>query len=122
MDFYFFHEFLQNTVDKLVQRANASLLVGTSSWKEQFMEAITVNGGKFEKLLRVLKQFNKGMDLNFAYMFTGDDEGEDGEERAPSCGDYVMHFLTIFWKVIFAFVPPTGKWNGKDDYSKETQD
>ncbi|VEL15402.1 unnamed protein product [Protopolystoma xenopodis] len=20
-----------------------------------------------------------------------------------------MHFLTIFWKVLFAFVPPTGK-------------
>lgn len=33
----------QNTVDKLVQRANASLVVGSSSWKEQFIEAITVN-------------------------------------------------------------------------------
>lgn len=40
---------LQNTVDKLVQRANASLLIGTSSWKEQFVEALTVNAGK-EKL------------------------------------------------------------------------
>jgi solute carrier family 8 (sodium/calcium exchanger) len=27
----------------LVQRANASLVVGSSSWKEQFIEAITVN-------------------------------------------------------------------------------
>jgi hypothetical protein len=36
----------QNTVDKLVQRANASLLIGTSSWKEQFIEAITVSPGK----------------------------------------------------------------------------
>lgn len=35
----------QNTVDKLVQRANASIMVGTSSWKEQFIEAITVSGG-----------------------------------------------------------------------------
>lgn len=48
-----FHEFqhiafmLQNTVDKLVQRANASILIGTSSWKEQFIEAITVSPGKF---------------------------------------------------------------------------
>jgi hypothetical protein len=38
---------LQNTVDKLVQRANASILIGTSSWKEQFIEAITVSPGKF---------------------------------------------------------------------------
>lgn len=36
----------QNTVDKLVQRANASLLIGTSSWKEQFIEAVTVSAGK----------------------------------------------------------------------------
>lgn len=37
---------LQNTVDKLVQRANASILIGTSSWKEQFREALTVSAGK----------------------------------------------------------------------------
>lgn len=35
----------QNTVDKLVQRANASLLIGTSSWKEQFIDALTVSAG-----------------------------------------------------------------------------
>ena len=37
---------LQNTVDKLVQRANASFVVGTSSWKEQFIEALTVSAGE----------------------------------------------------------------------------
>lgn len=35
----------QNTVDKLVQRANASLLIGTSSWKEQFIDALQVSAG-----------------------------------------------------------------------------
>ena len=38
-----------------------------------------------------------------------DEDGEDAEDKLPSCMDYVMHFLTIFWKVMFAFVPPTGK-------------
>ncbi|VDP80157.1 unnamed protein product [Echinostoma caproni] len=38
---------------------------------------------------------------------TGDDE-----EKLPSCMDYVMHFLTVFWKVLFAFVPPTDYWGG----------
>ncbi|XP_055905967.1 sodium/calcium exchanger 1 isoform X2 [Eupeodes corollae] len=77
----------KNTVDKLVQKANASLLLGTSSWKEQFTEALTVSAGD-------------------------DDEGEggggeEGDEPSPTCGDYIMHFLTVFWKVLFAFIPPT---------------
>ncbi|KAI9560959.1 hypothetical protein GHT06_011915 [Daphnia sinensis] len=76
----------KNTVDKLVQRANASLVVGSSSWKEQFIEAITVN--------------------------PSDDEDEDGEAKMPSCGDYVLHFLTLFWKILFAFVPPTDMSDG----------
>ncbi|XP_076283356.1 sodium/calcium exchanger 3 isoform X3 [Lasioglossum baleicum] len=73
----------KNTVDKLVQRANASILLGTSSWREQFTEALTVSGGDEE-------------------------EGEGaGEAAAPSTMDYLMHSVTIFWKVLFAFVPPT---------------
>jgi len=45
---------------------------------------------------------------------TGEDDDDDecGEEKLPSCFDYVMHFLTVFWKVMFAFVPPTDYWNG----------
>lgn len=45
----------QNTVDKLVQRANASLLIGTSSWKEQFMEAWTVSPGN-----HIISELNPG--------------------------------------------------------------
>ena len=41
-----------------------------------------------------------------------DDEEDSGEEHLPSCFDYIMHFLTVFWKVLFAFVPPTEYWNG----------
>lgn len=46
--------------------------------------------------------------------FLGEDDDDDecGEEKLPSCFDYVMHFLTVFWKVLFAFVPPTEYWNG----------
>ncbi|KAH0566674.1 hypothetical protein KQX54_003132 [Cotesia glomerata] len=76
----------KNTVDKLVQRANASIILGTSSWKEQFTEALTVSGGDDD-----------------------DDAEADAEGRVstPSTADYLMHSLTIFWKVLFAFVPPT---------------
>ncbi|XP_051507397.1 sodium/calcium exchanger 3-like isoform X3 [Myxocyprinus asiaticus] len=77
----------KSTVDKLIKKTNLALVVGTNSWKEQFMEAITVSAGD-------------------------EDEDEGGEERLPSCFDYVMHFLTVFWKVLFACVPPTDYWNG----------
>lgn len=43
------------------------------------------------------------------YYVSGDDDEEESEEKLPSCMDYVMHFLTLFWKVIFALIPPTGK-------------
>ena len=36
---------IQNTVDKLLKKANVSLAVGTSSWREQFIEAVTVSAG-----------------------------------------------------------------------------
>lgn len=47
-----------------------------------------------------------------------DDEGEEGEEEGsekgeaepPSCMDYVMHFITVPWKLAFALIPPTGKF------------
>ncbi|KAG8179883.1 hypothetical protein JTE90_017415 [Oedothorax gibbosus] len=57
--------------------------VGTCSWREQLLEVITVSAGE-----------------------------EDGGGM-PSWSDYVMHFFTIFWKALFAFVPPTdclGGW------------
>uniref|UniRef100_A0A672JW15 Sodium/calcium exchanger 1-like n=2 Tax=Sinocyclocheilus grahami TaxID=75366 RepID=A0A672JW15_SINGR len=78
----------KNTVDKLIKKTNLALLVGSNSWRDQFIEAITVSAGE------------------------DDDDEECGEEKLPSCFDYVMHFLTVFWKVLFAFVPPTDYWNG----------
>ncbi|XP_063051305.1 sodium/calcium exchanger 1a [Engraulis encrasicolus] len=80
----------KSTVDKLIKKTNLALVVGTNSWREQFVEAITVNAG-------------------------GDDDDDDDDgagQKLPSCFDYVMHFLTIFWKVFFALVPPTDIWNG----------
>ncbi|KAG7214222.1 hypothetical protein INR49_023247 [Caranx melampygus] len=77
----------KSTVDKLIKKTNLALLIGTNSWREQFVEAITVSSGD-------------------------DDDDECGEEKLPSCFDYVMHFLTVFWKLLFALVPPTDYWNG----------
>ncbi|XP_036288723.1 sodium/calcium exchanger 3 isoform X4 [Pipistrellus kuhlii] len=78
----------KKTVDKLIKKTNMALVVGTHSWRDQFMEAITVSAAGDEE------------------------EDESGEEKLPSCFDYVMHFLTVFWKVLFACVPPTEYCSG----------
>ncbi|XP_067136415.1 sodium/calcium exchanger 3 isoform X2 [Centruroides vittatus] len=89
----------KNTVDKLFQKSNVASLLGTSSWKEQFIEAITVSAGDDD-------DEGEGEE---------GEEGEEGgekEEKMPTCTDYVLHFITIFWKLIFAFVPPTDHLEG----------
>jgi len=81
----------KNSVDKMMQKANNSMVVGSSSWLDQFSEAFTVQADDDDE--------------------EGED-GEEGEEKMPSCGDYIMHFLTLPWKLIFAFIPPTGIYDG----------
>jgi solute carrier family 8 (sodium/calcium exchanger) len=81
----------KGVVDQLLKKANMSLVVGTSSWREQFIDAVSVNAGDDDD----------------------DDNGAEGKEaKKPSCGDYVMHSLSFFWKVLFAFVPPTDYLGG----------
>lgn len=58
----------QNTVDKLVQRANASILIGTSSWKEQFVEALTVSAGNcFFDVLFEFFFWNREKNVNWRF-------------------------------------------------------
>ncbi|EDO35472.1 predicted protein, partial [Nematostella vectensis] len=54
------------------------LELGSSSWGQQFRDALSVNGGDIENATTM---------------------------------DYIMHFLTLAWKVIFAAVPPC-TWAG----------
>jgi len=85
----------KSSVDRMMQRGNASLMVGAASWKDQFIDAFTVQAGDDEEEEE------------------GGEEGEgEAEEKMPTCGDYIMHFLTLFWKIIFAFIPPAGIANG----------
>ncbi|KAK0046895.1 sodium/calcium exchanger 1 [Biomphalaria pfeifferi] len=83
----------KSTVDKLMKKANVSNMVSTSSWREQFLEAVTVSS----------EQPGDENDL---------EEDIEAEEKLPSCLDYIMHFLTLFWKLIFACVPPTDYCGG----------
>jgi len=55
--------------------------IGHSNWKDQFVDALFVNGGD--------------------------------EQAENSIMDFILHFLTIFWKLVFALIPPAdfcGGW------------
>jgi solute carrier family 8 (sodium/calcium exchanger) len=56
--------------------------IGTSNWKDQFTNALSVNGG----------------------------EEDDGE--SPSISDYVLHVFSLPWKLFFALIPPTDYGGG----------
>jgi len=69
----------------MMQKQDLTVLVSTGSWAEQFTEALTVSAG--------------------------DDDDEDSDAE-PGLSDYIMHYLTLPWKLIFAFVPPTDYFGG----------
>ncbi|XP_067350979.1 sodium/calcium exchanger 2a isoform X1 [Channa argus] len=77
----------KSIVDKLLKDTNLAVVIGSHSWREQFIEAVTVSAGD-------------------------GDEGEGQDQLMPNCFDYFMHILCIFWKILFACVPPTEYWNG----------
>ncbi|CAF1329403.1 unnamed protein product, partial [Didymodactylos carnosus] len=78
----------KNAVDKALYRANTAILVGTSTWIEQFKQAFCVKEDD-------------------------DDDADDDDGKEPAtCKDYMLHFISFFWKFLFAFVPPTSLAGG----------
>lgn len=81
-------EVFTNLVDRvaaLIKKKDQQYAIGTSSWGEQFHDALSVY----------------------------QEEDADGIPQPPATADCVMHFLTFFWKVVFATCPPTdiaGGW------------
>jgi len=60
--------------------------VGHANWAEQFKDAI--------------------------YVLGGEEEDEDGNPMTAGIGDWIMHFVTLPWKLVFALVPPTDYCGG----------
>mmetsp|Transcript_114728 Transcript_114728/g.256037 ORF Transcript_114728/g.256037 Transcript_114728/m.256037 type:complete len:824 (-) Transcript_114728:36-2507(-) len=54
--------------------------IGSSNWKDQFRNAIFVNGGQ---------------------------EEDEAGGPPPNLRDYALHILTVPWKLLCAFIPPT---------------
>jgi len=84
-------EEFRGLVDKIHKKslAQQQAIASTSSWQQQFVEALTVGDSGEE-----------------------DADKEGGETVKPGCMDYVMHYLTLPWKLLFALIPPTEYFGG----------
>ncbi|KAK0410773.1 hypothetical protein QR680_005311 [Steinernema hermaphroditum] len=87
----------QSIVDRMLKTANTRLMLGTSSWREQFSEALTVSAGD---------------DDDDGDEEEGSEASIEKEEGEPSTMDYVMHIISVPWKLMFATIPPTDYWGG----------
>lgn len=43
------------------------------------------------------------------HIFVSSPDDSDDPDATPSRFDYYLHYVTVFWKVLFAFIPPPGK-------------
>ncbi|XP_053387424.1 sodium/calcium exchanger 3-like isoform X2 [Mercenaria mercenaria] len=73
-----FHDIVTRIAAQTKQNLD-SLKLESSTWKEQFHNAMNVNGGDIENATNM---------------------------------DYAMHFVSFFWKVLFAFIPPPSYCGG----------
>lgn len=77
----------------MLKNANTSFMLGTSSWREQFVDALTVSAGIF-----FLNLFYYLINELLGNEDESDKESEDGEiiskkssSRKPSLSDYIMY-------------------------------
>ena len=100
---------VQNAVDKALYKANTAIFVGTSTWLEQFKQAFSVKG-KTSDLGKCLRCHRwSRLDEDDDDVVDSGDDTADNEDKPATCKDYIFHFVSFFWKFLFAFVPPTSK-------------
>jgi len=81
------HKARVDSVMQMLQDNWAKASVGSSSWADQFREAIQVNGGD-------------------------DDDDEEGDGGKASIIDWILHIVSLPWKLLFALCPPTDYCGG----------
>lgn len=76
-----------NMLKRMESKINSqNALLGHRHWRQQFYDAL--------------------------FKVVDDDDDDDEEEGGPGTFDYVMHAISLPWKLLFAFVPPTDYCDG----------
>jgi len=87
-------------LNKMATKLNASK-VANMLYKQQFIDALFAVGGDDDE------DGDDGMSSTSSMAMRADpDPGEDVEKKGPSKMDYFIHFMSVPWKLLFAFVPP----------------
>lgn len=90
---------IQNSVQKLFIKNKLKL--HANGWRDQFIKAVSVQGDDDDD------DENDNNDNN-------DDGCGNHEENENTCSAraYIVHFLVLPWKLVFAFIPPTSIMDG----------
>lgn len=103
-------------VDNLMRRRKMGVGDRAGSWENQLMDAVRVHKRSGSSELSYddvegspVKRSPKHHELGSEGPSS---EGDGAESEKKSLLDYFFHYLTLFWKIIFAFVPPPSIWNG----------
>jgi solute carrier family 8 (sodium/calcium exchanger) len=93
----------------MLKTANASFMLGTSSWREQFIDALTVSAGDDDDDEEEVEVEGEEKEPAEGDVLKGGGGGGAKQPKEPSKSDYFMHFLSVPWKLAFATIPPTGE-------------
>mmetsp|Transcript_23235 Transcript_23235/g.32123 ORF Transcript_23235/g.32123 Transcript_23235/m.32123 type:complete len:754 (-) Transcript_23235:170-2431(-) len=104
-----------------VQVVEGKDLVGLDKQSNKYIEAMTEGMGKnirsMKNKMANNKETWKAMKEAWFYQFKDalmprGEYDEQGVEQDPSNMDLFMHFMTVFWKVMFACIPPADFYGG----------
>eukprot|EP00658_Telonema_sp_P-2_P077344 TRINITY_DN6968_c0_g1_i1.p1 TRINITY_DN6968_c0_g1~~TRINITY_DN6968_c0_g1_i1.p1 ORF type:complete len:949 (-),score=284.84 TRINITY_DN6968_c0_g1_i1:484-3174(-) len=79
------YQHLMEEIQRIMEQELSKYSVATETWSEQFIAAMTIEA---------------------------DDDDEEGEGGGLGWDSYLLHFLSFYWKVLHAFVPPTSYYGG----------
>lgn len=97
----------QNVIDRMLGTANTSLMLGTTSWSDQFIDALTVHAGAGDDVCSNDEEEKSDEEKSLKAK-----KYVKGEAPKPTYCDYFMHFVSVPWKLLFATIPPTDYWSG----------
>jgi len=81
-----YHKLMED-IQEMMEKELAKYSVETETWSEQFVAAMTLAA-------------------------EDDEEDEETESAELEWDSYLLHFLSFYWKVVHAFVPPTSYCGG----------
>lgn len=94
-----FDQKLENTI----WRVSAEYFtLNISPWPLQFVNLFLCN----ENVPKLFYPSNTIFNCHTRAMVIQGEEDDEGNTEPLSIMDFVLHFLTFFWKVLFAFIPP----------------